>query len=67
MHAIFIERLGTIYFELLEFYRIDTDPFIRQTSLGLFFGQGVFWLSSYGTHQTTVQRFLNFYDGTYLS
>ncbi|OXA62795.1 Sodium-coupled monocarboxylate transporter 1 [Folsomia candida] len=41
----------------IEFLNFQTDPFVRHTSFGLFFGQGVFWLSSYGTHQTTVQRY----------
>ncbi|CAL8077557.1 unnamed protein product [Orchesella dallaii] len=41
----------------IEFLNLEVDPFVRHTSLNIFFGQGVFWLSSYGCHQTTVQRY----------
>ena len=41
----------------VEWANWDPSPFVRNTSLGVFFGQFVLWGSIYSTHQTQVQRY----------
>ncbi|CAG7829113.1 unnamed protein product [Allacma fusca] len=41
----------------IQFLDLTVDPFLRHSTLNLFFGTGLWWLSSFGCHQTTVQRY----------
>ena len=41
----------------VEWANWDPSPFVRNTSLGVFFGQFVLWGAIFSTHQTQVQRY----------
>ena len=41
----------------VEWVNWDPSPFVRNTSLGIFFGQFFLWAAIFSSHQTQVQRY----------
>ena len=41
----------------VEWANWDPSPFVRNTSLGIFFGQFFLWAAIFSSHQTQVQRY----------
>ena len=41
----------------VEWTNWDPSPFVRNTSLGIFFGQFFLWAAIFSSHQTQVQRY----------
>ena len=41
----------------VEWANWDPSPFVRNSSLGIFFGQFFLWAAIFSSHQTQVQRY----------